>query len=744
MSWRSASVRGKLLSVILLTSSLSLAGGFAFVIVNDIRVFKSDMVERTSLVARVVGESNVSALAFGDPLAAAKVLAKLEELPDVEAAHLYGNDGAVFAGFDRSPRRAAPVPPGQPSSEFRAASLEVFEPVVYQGERYGALHLSVSTRALDAKIQRQLAVMVSAWFALILLSVLFALRLQRLISDPILRLAAAAHWISEADDYSVRVEKSGDDEIGTLCDGFNDMLSQIERREHERDAADRRTREKSRFLANMSHELRTPLNSVIGFSEVLLERLGQQLSAKELRFLSNIHSSGLHLLGLVNDVLDLSKVEAGRMDVVPETFAVASAIEGVCSLMKGVSGKRGVALSFEAPPDLPALTADPVKFKQVLYNLLANAVKFSPAQGRVSIRARRLAAEQSPLEDEALEISVGDQGPGIDPADQATLFQEFRQGSRPASEGTGLGLALVRKFVELHRGQVGVQSAPGRGSTFFVIWPLTFRGVATAPEPLAERARDDRPRVVVCEATAAAYEALERPLLAARYSPAWARNPDDALRLARTLRPAAITLDLQTPQMDGWRLLTQLKADPTTRDIPLVVVSLLHDSALGLALGADDYFIKPLDVDAVMRRLQDVAPAAPGGTRILLIDDDPLVHELLGERLGGHGYALEHAGSGDEGLARAEASPPALILLDLMMQGMDGFEVACRLKAAPRTAAVPILVLTALELSAEDRGQLHGHIDAVVRKGETTDAQLVAIIQDLIARRPVAAGPPAA
>jgi signal transduction histidine kinase len=307
------------------------------------------------------------------------------------------------------------------------------------------------------------------------------MRLQGLISRPILDLAGLVRKVSETHDYSLRARKEGEDEIGSLADGVNEMLSRIQERELERDLADRRTREKSRFLANMSHELRTPLNSIIGFSEVLISRLQDRVPAKDLKFLRNIHGSGQHLLAVVNDILDISKVEAGTMEVRPAALSVRAVIEGVRQVMKGLSARRSVAVAVEVPDDLPPLEADPEKLKQVLYHLLSNAVKFSPFGGTVTLRARLLAAEASPLGEEAVAISVADQGPGIDPRDHELIFQEFRQvESGSPIEGSGLGLSIVKKFVELHGGRVTVDSALGRGATFTAVLPRRFRSRGTA------------------------------------------------------------------------------------------------------------------------------------------------------------------------------------------------------------------------------------------------------------------------
>jgi signal transduction histidine kinase/DNA-binding response OmpR family regulator len=582
--------------------------------------------------------------------------------------------------------------------------------------------------------------------AVILLGVLFALRLQGPITGPILRLAEAARRISEGHDYSIRVEAGGQDEVGALCRGFNEMLAQIQRRELERDTADRRTREKSQFLANMSHELRTPLNSIIGFSEVLLMRLPDKVAAKELRFLQNINASGQHLLGIINDILDLSKVEAGKMDIHAAAVSVRGVIEGVCHVMRGVSNKRKIRIEVDAAAELPLLEVDPVKFKQVLYNLLSNAVKFSAYDGLVQVRARLLAAADSPLGRESIEVAVSDDGPGIDAKDHDAIFQEYGQADEGASgqvEGTGLGLALVRRFVELHRGVVTLRSARGQGSTFTVIFPRQLGSIVPVAADVPRASGGIERDILVVQEDPSAYERIAGPIARAHHRPVWARGAEEALRLARNHEPAAIALDLALPRHDGWELLRTLKADPATRHIPIVIVSLTHDQELAVALDASDYFLKPFDQEHLLRRLKTLMlPRLAASSRLLIVDDESNVHDLLEAWLSPQGYVLEHARSGAEGIERALANPPDLVILDLLMNEVDGFQVAARLKAERRTAQIPILVFTSKDLSDDDRKRLQGRMTAAIRKGDTTEASLVAAIERVLRVQPSASAPP--
>jgi len=506
---------------------------------------------------------------------------------------------------------------------------------------------------------------------------------------------------------------------------------------------------KSQFLANMSHELRTPLNSIIGFSEIMLTREDAQIAERDLRFLKNIHTSGQHLLGLINDILDLSKIEAGRAEVFPEQFPIEYVLDGVCTIMRGVADRRGVVLQLDLPPDLPQLEADVVKVKQIFYNLLSNAVKFSPDKASVIVAARSLDANASALGVPSIRVAVRDHGQGIDPKYHEAIFDAFRQLDSAAGRsfgGTGLGLALVKRFVELHGGHITVESSPGHGTSFAVLLPLRFMGVSSGPpsptvvsgtlsEPPAV-ASEGAFTVLVVEDDPTAYEAIARELVRVRLAPVRARSGEEAIRLARELSPAAITLDIILPGMDGWETLKRLKEDPVARGIPVIIISLLDNRELGMALGADDYFLKPIDGGAFLQRIQELIPSsAPHEARLLLIDDDPKMHDLLENVLLPAGYVLEHASSGQEGLDKAAAGEYNLVILDLLMEGMDGFEVAAALRAQPATAALPILVLTAKEMTIEEHGKLLGKVNALLQKGTASMVSLVTAIRDLVARR---------
>jgi len=508
------------------------------------------------------------------------------------------------------------------------------------------------------------------------------------------------------------------------------LTEELQKRGDELEEASRRIQEadrlKSQFLANMSHELRTPMNSIIGFSEILIERLHGTIDPKHVVFLRHILTSGQHLLGIINDILDLSKIEAGKMEVFAEKFDVRPVIESVCTVMRGMAKTKMPTFVIEADDALPPIETDLAKFKQILYNLLSNAMKFSPAGSPITIGAMHV--------DETITISVRDQGIGIDPKNHDVIFEEFRQidgSERRQFGGTGLGLALVRKFVQLQGGWVRVDSAPGNGSTFSFTLPIHSRAAVVSRIPELVPSEQRAERVLVVEDDAHAYDLIATALNSAGYLSVRARHGDEALRLAREARPIAVTLDLVLPGIDGWEVLKTLKSDAATRDIPVVIISRVDERDLGVALGADDYFVKPVDRDRLLNRVRQLTTSDQSKTRLLLIDDDTSLHELLDEELTRLGYTIESAFNGETGFAAAKANTPDVIILDLMMPGMSGFEVAGLLKDHPSTARIPILVLTSKEISADDRRELQSKVAACVQKGKSARDQLVAEIRRL-------------
>jgi PAS domain S-box-containing protein len=501
-----------------------------------------------------------------------------------------------------------------------------------------------------------------------------------------------------------------------------------------RDQALVATRLKSEFLASMSHELRTPLNAVIGFSEVLSEKMFGELNAKQEEYILDILSSGRHLLSLINDILDISKVEAGRMELELSTFEISVLLEQAMALVRERAKRSGVQLTMEIDPRCAEFTADERKVKQVLLNLLSNAVKFTPRGGQVSMKAS--------LIDNAMNISVTDTGVGIAPEDQQRVFEEFYQASGDYSrkrEGTGLGLALAKRYVDLHGGHIWVQSEVGHGSTFIFSLPVRPY-VEKSAESLGELSGipPQAPLALVIEDDPASAKLLKLYLNEAGFTVEVAQDGEVGFEKARTLWPTVITLDILMPKVDGWDFLTRVKADSRTASIPIVVLSIVDERGKGFALGASEYLVKPVDREDLVRAVRHAVRIASHEVRditVLAVDDDPIVLELMDAVLGPEDLTVVKARSGREGLDMVRERHPDVIVLDLLMPDMDGFQVLDELKGDPETAHIPIIILTCKALSQEDKQRLNGRVNYLKQKGDFSRAEFVAYLRSLVKHR---------
>ena len=476
---------------------------------------------------------------------------------------------------------------------------------------------------------------------------------------------------------------------------------------------------KSDFLASMSHELRTPLSAIIGFSELMLaEERRDDALVVPVEWVEHIHRSGDHLLGLINDVLDLAKIEAGRLELHPEPFDLPGAVgESIAGLKPLAERKR---LRLESEVDSLRLVADRGRFRQVLYNLLSNAIKFTPEGGRVRVEAAR--------SDGHVAVSVVDTGIGIAEEDQPHVFEEFRQVGDPASKeaGTGLGLALTRRLVEAHDGRIELESAPGVGSRFTLFFPDRAPSAAAAGSSPSRRLGgsglgQDGPEVLVVEDDASAAELIRTYLEGDGYRVRVAGDGEEALAEAASRVPAAIVLDVLLPDLDGWEVLRRLKSDDRLRDVPVIIVSVVDEREVGLALGAVDYFLKPVDRVALLSRLARytfTTKVKERPVRVLAVDDDPATLELVGATLRGEGFDVLTAHGGRQGLDLALTEQVDLVICDLLMPDLDGFAVVAAIKADRKTRDIPILILTGYELTAAEEAGLNGKVLDVLKKGE--------------------------
>ena len=488
---------------------------------------------------------------------------------------------------------------------------------------------------------------------------------------------------------------------------------------------------KSEFLASMSHELRTPLNAIIGFSEVLLERMFGELNERQDDYLRDIWSSGKHLLELLNDILDLSKIEAGQMVLNRSQFAVRESLEYCLSMVRERAHKQRISLSLEVDPQVGVLDADRLRFRQVVLNMLSNAVKFTPEGGRVGVRAS--------IRGQDLAVEVTDTGPGVPAEDRQRIFDAFQQGARhpEQTEGTGLGLTLSKRILELHGGRIWVESEAGQGSTFGIALPVGSSEPALTSVPQVshgsglptEVAPGPRPTVVVVEDDRRSFDLLRVYLEEAGARVVSARDGEEGLDTVRRLSPAGVVLDILLPGIDGWEVLAQLKADPATAAIPVVVVSMLDERGHGFALGAAEYLVKPIGKDQLLAALYRTAAIPERPHTVVAIDDDPLAIELVRASLEPEGWTVLGAATGQEGLTLIRERQPSAVLLDLLMPGMDGFEVVEALRADPDTKSVPVVILTSKSMTQQDKERLQGRITYVARKTEFDLSGLASLLR---------------
>jgi signal transduction histidine kinase/CheY-like chemotaxis protein len=506
------------------------------------------------------------------------------------------------------------------------------------------------------------------------------------------------------------------------------LYGQLEQQSAELEVA---SQHKSEFLASMSHELRTPLNAIIGFSEVLLERMFGELNERQDDYLRDILSSGKHLLELLNDILDLSKIEAGQMDLNRSEFAVRESLEYCLSMVRERALKQRILLGLDVAPEVGLLNADRLRFRQVVLNLLSNAVKFTPEGGQVDVRAF--------IRDQDLVVLVADTGVGVPAEDRERIFDSFQQGTRLSgqAEGTGLGLTLTKRILELHGGRIWVDSEAGKGSTFGFALPVGSEEPAMQPVPQAgldsgvttEPASGPGPTVVVVEDDRRSFDLLRVYLEAAGARVVGARDGQEGLDTVRRLSPAGVVLDILLPGIDGWDVLAQLKADPATAAIPVVVVSMLDERGHGFALGAAEYLVKPVGKEQLLAALYRAAAMPEKKHTVVAIDDDPLAIELVKASLEPEGWTVLGAATGQEGLALIREQQPSAVLLDLLMPGMDGFEVVEALRADPETKSLPVVILTSKSMTQQDKERLRGRITYVARKTEFNLSGLAGLLR---------------
>ncbi|MEI6313406.1 MAG: response regulator [Syntrophus sp. (in: bacteria)] len=507
-----------------------------------------------------------------------------------------------------------------------------------------------------------------------------------------------------------------------------ELLEQNAELGQQRLAVEEASRLKSQFLSNMSHELRTPLNSVMALSRVLMMQARTKLSDEEVNYLEIIERNGKNLLALINDILDLSKIEAGRMDVSPKPFSLGQTLENILESIGPIAGEKQLEIHQDIPADLPLLESDEIRVSQILQNLVANAVKFTDA-GRVNVSVQSSLGKIS--------VRIVDTGIGIAANDLPHIFDEFRQvdgTSARRHEGTGLGLAIARKAARMLGGDIAVISVPDKGSTFTLTLPLAWQGTAPVYEPIVRRqpagVKSTRKTILVVDDEPEMAAMISRYLLQEGYNTVTATSGSEALKLAARELPFAITLDIIMPDMDGWEVLQGLKKNPETKEIPVIIVSISEDMETGFALGAVGYVTKPVSKKLLISEIQKIGK--PGTRSIMIVDDNDLDRQQIRRIIEEEGLKPIVAEDGSVCLELIKKHIPDVLVLDLMMPEPDGFAVLEKIRSNPDTRDLPVIVVTAKDLTEGDRNKLRGNVSSVLGKSAATSETLLVEIKRIL------------
>ncbi|MEO6875286.1 MAG: response regulator [Opitutaceae bacterium] len=794
-------LRWRLTLLITSICAVTLIAAFSGYLAVELIKIRQSVGERMESTQRLLVD-NATAVLVRDPEAANFPLSSLSSDQTIVAAAIYGGDDRLLTKYIRPGVNEFIPKPRAITLNFSTDQVIIFRPLRHNGQQIGTLYLKAEFGGLE---RERLLEPLRGMAILFLLSMLFAVLasrfMQRGISDPISKLAAAARRVAVDGDYNVRVDSKAGGETGVLVDAFNSMLTTIQQRDAElvvaktnaESARERlaeinstleevnrtlehkvqdRTAElekmmltakdanqaKSSFLAKMSHELRTPMNAIIGYSEILLEDAtdtGNQSAADDL---NKILGAARHLLGLINDVLDLSKIEAGRMDLFLETFDVGTIVRESITTVAPLVEKKQNRLVLDCPAQVGMMHADTTKLRQVLLNLLSNASKFT-SHGLITLSVARGMVGPG----ECIIIKVTDTGIGMTAEQMSRLFQTFSQADASTTAkfgGTGLGLAISRQFARLMGGDVTATSESGKGSVFTVWIPVQVAPVratavpfeiapmrttapfpSTAPIPTA-------PKVVAKPATTATNHAGARVLIIdddqnvhttlnqllskEGYVVAGTATSKEARIKAREFRPDVIILDTLVPEVEGWNLLAQFKADPELSSIPVILLTMVDDvKTAGVALGAADYLIKPLD-GAKLLPILDKLCAERKETSILVVEDDPPTRLMVCRLVEREGWLAVPAENGRRALDLLKTFTPSVVLLDLLMPEVDGFSVLREMRGNPAWKDIPVVVLTSLDLTGEVRRLLQQQAERVLQKGRYTREELLKEVRDAV------------
>ncbi|MCV6639205.1 response regulator [Candidatus Albibeggiatoa sp. nov. NOAA] len=614
--------------------------------------------------------------------------------------------------------------------------LDIASPIMSSGQLIGWARVGISTNHVVENLKVATRNGLLYTILAILVGIVFAVLMARGLTAGMKNLLDVTDKVRQG-ERQVRADETRYDEVGRLGTAFNEMVIAIDKSDREltiaKEAAEESNRAKSQFIANMSHELRTPLNAIIGYSDMLHDEI-EDLEPDEIApDLAKINAAGRHLLSLINDILDLSKIESGKMEIYNETFDIQKVLEEVIVTVQILLEQRHNTLAFDCEPNIGLMHSDVTKVRQILLNLLSNASKFTE-NGTVGLKVRK----QWIGDIEWISFSITDTGIGISREQQKKLFKAFSQVDASTTRkygGTGLGLLITKRFAEMMGGQVSVESELGRGSTFVVRFPTKMASRQTIPElehtlPVVQ---DEQATILVIDDDEHVRDLLSKHIQHSGYHVVTAANGEDGLQLAHQLKPQLITLDVMMPQMDGWVVLSELKSHPQVQHIPVVMLSMVENHELGYSLGAAEYLLKPVDQHQIAQVLNKYRNSSSYG-KILIVEDDAMIRDMIKQMLQKDGWEVVFANNGKMGLEKVKTQQPDIILLDLMMPEMDGYEFISQLREQKQQRKIPIIVLTAKDITTHDRQYLSSEVHTIFQKGAYKREELLSELHDLLAQ----------
>jgi signal transduction histidine kinase/DNA-binding response OmpR family regulator len=765
---KSLSFRWQLTLFILMICGVTLSLALVGLYLYDARQFNAEVQSRLEKTQFLM-MGNLAPLLEQNPEATDIQLGALGLDAQIAAAAVFSPEGRLLARYVRhGAHEVIPPPPKGVTSLFDNHRLVAWTTITSDNKALGLLYLKAELTETDKeRFPNLLRVAGIIFGAAAFLAIAVAFRLGGRFTQPITELAQVSTSVERTHDYSQRVESTASGEIGELIESFNSMLETIQTKtdelDHARMAAEgakeqleeaNRTLEarvedrtkllakavkdaeeaskaKSSFLAKMSHELRTPLNAIIGYSEILREDAVDDGATRTADDLDKVLNAARHLLGLINDVLDISKIEAGKMELYLEDFEIMKILNVVIATAQPLVAKKGNALALDCPANIGTMHADATKVRQMLLNLLSNASKFTE-KGTITLRVRRLP------DDETIELAVIDTGIGMTPEQLSRLFQAFSQADASTASrygGTGLGLAISKQFAQMVNGDITVTSAAGAGSTFTIQLPASVAAkklkIVNQGSPRLTRSpfpNEKRPKILVIDDDKDIRAVITDVLDQSGYEVFAAASGQQGLDLASQILPHLIILDLMMPGMDGWTVLTKLQHKPALADTPIIILSGASGLEMAMSLGAAAVLFKPVDARQLTAEIAaQIAPLPP--SYILLVEDDNDSRILITRLLDSEGWNSRAVINGNAALRILKQGSPALIILDLKMAGMNGFELLEVIGKNPVWSKIPVVIVTSMDLTKEMRDYLTPRTVAILAKGHFSREEILSYIR---------------